>query len=171
MQTTSVKLHSLRYADAPHLPGGGSLRRRQPRAATARHAVHMGGPTWLPIYFFTLVGAYKYGWRVGLLTALASPLLNSVLFGMPLPAMLPAIVLKSLLLAGAAGFAARTLPPRLAAAARGRRARLSGRAGSLGEGPSQAALLAAAQDFRIGLPGMLLQVVGGWAVIHLVIRR
>ena len=107
----------------------------------------MGGPTWLPIYFFTLVGAYKYGWRVGLLTALASPLLNSVLFGMPLPAMLPAIVLKSLLLAGAAGFAA----------ARFRRASLP--------------LLAAAQDFRIGLPGMLLQVVGGWAVIHLVIRR
>ena len=32
-------------------------------------------------------------------------------------------------------------------------------------------LLAAAQDFRIGLPGMLLQIGGGWAVIHLVIRR
>ena len=33
------------------------------------HTVHLGGPTWLPIYFFTLIGAYKYGWRVGLLTA------------------------------------------------------------------------------------------------------
>ena len=37
------------------------------------HLVPQGGPTWLPIYFFTLVGAYKYGWKVGLLTALASP--------------------------------------------------------------------------------------------------
>ena len=37
------------------------------------HLVPQGGVTWLPIYFFTLVGAYKYGWRVGLLTALASP--------------------------------------------------------------------------------------------------
>lgn len=31
------------------------------------HLVPQGGVTWLPIYFFTLVGAYKYGWRVGLL--------------------------------------------------------------------------------------------------------
>ena len=38
------------------------------------HLVQLGGPTMLPIYFFTLVGAYKYGWRAGLLTALASPL-------------------------------------------------------------------------------------------------
>ncbi|MDE7073952.1 MAG: ECF transporter S component, partial [Odoribacter sp.] len=29
------------------------------------HLVPQGGITWLPIYFFTLVGAYKYGWRVG----------------------------------------------------------------------------------------------------------
>lgn len=47
------------------------------------HLVPNGGMTWLPIYFFTLVGAFKYGWRVGLLTAIASPLVNSVLFGMP----------------------------------------------------------------------------------------
>ena len=37
------------------------------------HLVQLGGPMMLPIYFFTLVGAYKYGWRTGLLTALASP--------------------------------------------------------------------------------------------------
>ena len=23
------------------------------------HTVHFGGPTWLPIYLFTLIGAYK----------------------------------------------------------------------------------------------------------------
>ena len=27
------------------------------------HLVPQGGVTWLPIYFFTLVGAYKYGWE------------------------------------------------------------------------------------------------------------
>ena len=106
MQTTSVKLHSLRYADARTYLAAALFVAGNLALPQLCHAVHMGGPTWLPIYFFTLVGAYKYGWRVGLLTALASPLLNSVLFGMPLPAMLPAIVLKSLLLAGAAGFAA-----------------------------------------------------------------
>ena len=61
----------------------------------------------LPIYFFTLVGAYKYGWRTGLLTALASPLVNAALFGMPAVTALPAILVKSALLAGAAGYAAR----------------------------------------------------------------
>lgn len=61
----------------------------------------------LPIYFFTLVGAYKYGWRTGLLTALASPLVNAALFGMPAVTALPAILAKSALLAGAAGYAAR----------------------------------------------------------------
>lgn len=36
-----------------------------------------GGLIFLPIYFFTLIGAYKYGAKVGLLTALLSPLINS----------------------------------------------------------------------------------------------
>ena len=66
------------------------------------HLVPRGGMIWLPIYFFTLIGAYKYGWKVGLLTAIASTLLNSILFGMPSPVVLPAILLKSLLLAVAA---------------------------------------------------------------------
>ena len=70
------------------------------------HLIPQGGITWLPIYFFTLVGAYKFGWKVGLLTAVLSPVLNSLLFGMPLPAALPAILLKSVLLAVAAGWAA-----------------------------------------------------------------
>ena len=39
------------------------------------HLVPAGGPTLLPIYFFTLIAAYKYGFKVGLLTALLSPLL------------------------------------------------------------------------------------------------
>lgn len=47
------------------------------------HLVPMGGPTLLPIYFFTLIAAYKFGFRVGLLTALLSPVINHLLFGMP----------------------------------------------------------------------------------------
>ena len=41
------------------------------------HLIPQGGITWLPIYFFTLIGAYKYGWKVGLLTGVLSPILNS----------------------------------------------------------------------------------------------
>ena len=106
METTTVKLYSLRYGEAKTylfalLFAVGDIALPQ-----LCHTVEMGGPTWLPIYFFTLVGAYKYGWRVGLLTAVVSPVVNSVLFGMPAPAALPAIMLKSILLAGIAGYAA-----------------------------------------------------------------
>ena len=86
------------------------------------HLVHLGGPTWLPIYFFTLVGAYKYGWKAGLLTAVASPVVNSLLFGMPATAELPAILLKSVLLAVFAGL---PLPQSHLAPALGRSAGLS----------------------------------------------
>lgn len=134
------------------------------------HLVRLGGPTWLPIYFFTLVGAYKFGWRVGLLTAVLSPLANSLCFGMPVPAVLPAILAKSMLLALAAGFAA----------ARFRRASLPlllgvvltyQLLGSLAEWALTGSLLAATQDFRLGLPGMAVQLFGGWAVINRLIRR
>ena len=123
-----------------------------------------GGPMLLPIYSFTLVAAYKYGWNVGLLTAVASPLVNSALFAMPAPALLPAILTKSLLLAAAAGFAARKF----------RRVSLLlllgvvlfyQVIGSAAEWGLTGSLAAALQDFRIGIPGMLLQILGGYFFI------
>ena len=68
------------------------------------HLVPQGGLVWLPIYFFTLVAAYKFGLTAGLLTAIASPVVNSLLFGMPAAASLPIILIKSVLLAVAAAF-------------------------------------------------------------------
>lgn len=134
------------------------------------HLIHQGGTTWLPIYFFTLVAAYKYGWRVGLLTALLSPCVNSALFGMPPAAALPAITLKSVLLAGAAGWAAarfrRASLPLLAGVVLAYQA-----TGTLGEWGMSGSLHTALQDFRMGIPGMLLQVFGGWAFINYVIRK
>ena len=134
------------------------------------HLVPQGGVTWLPIYFFTLVGAYKYGWKVGLLTALVSPLVNSALFGMPAVAVLPAVLLKSVLLAVAAGYAA----------TRFRKASLVllvgvvlfyQIVGTLGEWMLEGSFYVALQDFRIGLPGMLMQVLGGWLFINHIIRK
>ena len=134
------------------------------------HLAHLGGPTWLPIYFFTLIGAYKYGWRVGLLTALASPLVNALWFGMPAVAALPAILLKSVLLAVAAGWAAQRFG----------RVRLWILAavvlayqtlGTLGEWAMGDTFYEAVQDFRLGLPGMLVQVVGGYLVIRFLLKK
>ena len=129
------------------------------------HLVPQGGVTWLPIYFFTLIAAYRYGWRVGLLTAVASPLVNSLIFGMPAVAGLPAIILKSVLLASAAGYTAyrfrRVSLLLLTEVVLGYQL-----IGTLGEWALTGDFFLTCQDFRIGIPGMLTQIIGGWAVIN-----
>ena len=73
MQTTSVKLYAWRYDEAKTYLAAALFVLGNLALPQLFHLVPRGGIVWLPIYFFTLVGAYKYGWRVGLLTALASP--------------------------------------------------------------------------------------------------
>ena len=136
MKTSSVTFYSTGYREtrtylAAALFAAGNIVLPQ-----LCHLVQLGGPTMLPIYFFTLVGAYKYGWRTGLLTALASPLVNAALFGMP-----AAVVLFYQIV------------------------------GSAGEWALTGSFTAAVQDFRIVIPGMLLQVFGGYLFIKYVIRK
>ncbi|MBO5881157.1 MAG: ECF transporter S component [Paraprevotella sp.] len=131
------------------------------------HLIPQGGVTWLPIYFFTLVGAYKYGWKVGLLTALASPLINHLMFGMPALAMLPAIIMKSTILALSAGWMAHrfqkvTWWTLLAVIL------IYQGLGTLGEWGLTGSWQTALQDFRIGLPGMALQLIGGYTLLNLI---
>ena len=78
--------------------------------------------------------------------------------------MLPAILLKSVLLAVAAGWAAHrfnriSLPILLAVVL------FYQVAGTLGEWVMVGSFFQAVQDFRIGLPGMAMQVAGGYALI------
>jgi len=124
----------------------------------------------LPIYFFTLIAAYKYGLRVGLLTALLSPLINSVLFGMPPAAALPIITIKGVLLAGAAAWMARRSKGAslLALIAVVLAYQL---AGGLIEWAMTGSLASALQDWKLGWPGMALQAVGGWLMINLLLRK
>ena len=128
------------------------------------HLVPQGGPTLLPIYFFTLIGAYKFGLRVGLLTALLSPLLNSVLFGMPALSVLPVLIVKSGLLALAASVVAR----------RSQQITILGLfsvvffyqlVGTAFEWAWCGDFTLAVQDFRIGIPGLLLQWFGGYLLL------
>lgn len=170
MQTAQIRLYSLGFGNVRTYIMAFAFVAANIVLPQLCHMVPQGGATWLPIYFFTLVGAYKYGWKVGLLTALASPLVNSLLFGMPVAAALPAITLKSSVLAVLAGFAA----------ARFRHASLALLAvvvagyqiiGTLGEWAMCGSLSAAMQDFRIGLPGMLLQIFAGWFILNRILRQ
>lgn len=128
------------------------------------HLAALGGPTWLPIYFFTLIGSYRYGWRVGLLIALASPTVNSMLFGMPSIHVLPPILLKSILLA----FSAALIGQRWHIASLlsvGFAVIVYQTLGSIGEWAMTGSLTTALQDVKIGLPGIFLQIFGGWAIL------
>ncbi|MDR2429766.1 MAG: hypothetical protein LBD14_02510 [Puniceicoccales bacterium] len=62
------------------------------------HLVPHGGQIFLPLYLFTLIATLAHGWRAGLLTAVATPLLNHILFAMPPAIVLPPILAKSLLI-------------------------------------------------------------------------
>lgn len=134
------------------------------------HLIPNGGLIFLPIYFFTLIGAYKYGWQVGLLTAILSPLINSLLFGMPPSAMLPSILMKSTLLALIAAYVAHrshevSIPMLLLVV-------LSYQLiGSLTESIFHGSLLVGFQDFRMGFPGMLIQVVGGYLILKYLMKK
>ena len=128
------------------------------------HLVPNGGLILLPIYFFTLIAAYKYGFTVGLLTAVFSPLVNHILFDMPAMAVLPEILIKSTVLALAAASAARyfgkvsLLGIVLAVLA-------YQVVGTLAEWALVKDFFVAIQDFRIGIPGMLIQIFGGYALL------
>ena len=134
------------------------------------HLIPQGGLMLLPIYFFTLIAAYKYGLRVGLLTAVLSPLVNSVLFGMPAAAALPIITIKGVLLAGAASWMA----------SRSKGASLLALisvvlgyqlVGGLIEWAMTSSLASALQDWKLGWPGMAIQAIGGWLVLNHLLRK
>ena len=87
-----------------------------------------------------------------------------------MPAVLPAILLKSVLLAIAAGWAAqrfgRISIPVLVGVVLTYQA-----VGTLGEWMYIGNFYNAVQDFRIGIPGMCLQVFGGYLFIRYLIRK
>ncbi len=127
------------------------------------HLIPNGGLMLLPIYFFTLIGAYKCGWKVGLLTAVLSPLVNCALFGMPPVASLPAILVKSITLAIAAAVIARKMRFSIWSVAL---AVLSYQIiGMTFEFIMTGDFFYALQDVRIGWPGIAIQIVGGYFLL------
>ena len=128
------------------------------------HLVPDGGKMLLPIYFFSLIASYKFGIRIGLITALLSPLCNHLLFGMPPIGALPVLLIKSSLLAIAAAWIAQ----------RSKKVSLLLIAvtviayqfiGSIAEYIISGSLPMALQDITLGFPGMIIQIVFGWLIL------
>ena len=170
MQTTSIKLYALNFTQAKTYIVAALFILGNIALPQLCHLVPQGGMILLPIYFFTLIGAYKYGWRVGLLTAVLSPIINHLLFGMPAAAVLAPILVKSTILALTAGYVAQNFQKAtitlLALVVLAYQI-----AGGLFEWAWTGSLVAALQDFRLGLAGMALQIFGGYAFIKYLIRK
>jgi hypothetical protein len=128
------------------------------------HLVPQGGIIFSPLSLVIMAGAYKLGWRVGLLAALASPLVNHLITGMPAMSVLPVMTLKLAVLALVAGFTAQhfrraTIPLLIGVVL------LTELLGGLGELALMGGIDATIQDFTVGWPGMLLQIVGTYLIV------
>ena len=128
------------------------------------HLIPQGGVIFSPLSLVILAGAYKFGWKTGLLAALASPLVNHAITGLPAWEVLPVMTLKLAVLAMVAGLAAQrfktvNLPLLIGVIL------VSKAIGCLGEFILTGGIAATIADFTIGWPGLLLQVFGTWIIL------
>jgi hypothetical protein len=134
----------------------------------AVHSVPQGGLIFLPIFFFTLVAGYRFGFAAGALTAVASPLVNYALTGMPPSEMLATVLVQGLLIAAIAaslGSRARLNPWLLLLAA------ISMQLVGFGLGLARGGSVGAGLDvLRLGIPGVAIIAFGGYAAIRLLER-
>jgi hypothetical protein len=131
------------------------------------HLIPQGGIIFAPLSFVILAGAYKFGWKTGLLAALASPLVNHAITGMPVWGVMPVMTLKLAVIALVAGLAAQhfktiSLPLVITVVL------VSMAFGALGELAITGGIAATISDVTIGWPGILLQIFGTWLIIKYV---
>lgn len=131
------------------------------------HLIPQGGIIFAPLSFVILAGAYKFGWKTGLLAALASPLINHAITGMPAWEVMPVMTLKLAVIALVAGLAAQrfqTVNLLLIMAV----VLVSMVLGALGELVLTGGIAATISDITVGWPGILLQIFGTWLIIKYV---
>ena len=131
------------------------------------HLIPQGGVIFSPLSLVILTGAYKFGWKTGLLAAVLSPLVNHLITGLPAWDVLQVMTLKLVILAMVAGLAAQhfktvSLPLLIGVVL------VSEAIGCLGELLLTGGIEATIADFTIGWPGLLMQVIGAWLILKFV---
>ena len=81
--TTNVKLYGLNYAEVRTYLWAAAFVAANLVLPRLFHLIPQGGIIFAPLSFVILAGAYKLGWKTGLLAALASPVVNNLVFGLP----------------------------------------------------------------------------------------
>ena len=161
---TSVRLYTLSYDEVKTYVWAAVFVACNMVLPQVFHLIPQGGIVFAPLSLVILAGAYKLGWKTGLLAAMASPLVNNLVFGLPAWGVLQVMMLKLVVLALAAGLTAqyfrRVSLPLLAGVVLASEA-----IGGLGELLLTGGISATVQDFTIGWPGLLLQVIGTYFII------
>lgn len=130
------------------------------------HLIPQGGIIFSPLSLVILSGAYKFGWKTGLLAALLSPSVNHLLTGMPATEVLPVMTMKLAVLAVIAGLTAQyfkkaSLPIIIGVVL------VCKAVECVGELLLTGGIEATVTDFTMGWPGLLLQVFGTWLLLKL----
>lgn len=134
------------------------------------HLIPQGGIIFAPLSLVILAGAYKFGWKTGLMAAVATPLVNNLVFGLPVWGVLQVMMVKLVILALVAGLTAQwfnkvTLPLLIGVVL------ASEALGALAELLLTGGIAATIQDFTVGWPGLLLQVFCTYLIIHGLARK
>lgn len=130
------------------------------------HLIPQGGIIFSPLSLVIMAGAYKFGWRAALLAAVASPIVNHLLFGMPAVNVMTLMAVKLSLLAIIAGLAAHYFKSVNLLILVG--VVLTTKAFEfLAEYILTGNVTATVADFTIGWPGLLLQVFGTYAILKI----
>ena len=118
------------------------------------HLIPQGGIIFSPLSLVILAGAYKFGWKTGLLAALLSPIVNHLITGMPATEVLSVMTAQR--------FKTVSLPLLIGVIL------VSKAIGCLGELAITGGIAATIQDFTVGWPGLMLQVFGAWLILKYV---
>lgn len=170
MNATTVRLYTLNYDEAKTYMWAAIFVACNLILPQVFHLIPQGGIIFSPLSLVILVGAYKFGWKTGLLAAILSPLVNHVLTGMPATEVMGVMTMKLGVLALVAGLAAQhfktlSLPMLLGVVL------VCKAIEALGELLLTGGISATIADFTIGWPGLLLQIVGGYLIIKYLLNK
>ena len=89
MEATTVRLYALNYDEAKTYMWAAVFIVCNLALPQLFHLIPQGGIIFSPLSLVILAGAYKFGWKTGLLAALLSPTVNHLITGMPAMEILP----------------------------------------------------------------------------------
>ncbi len=133
------------------------------------HTIPQGGMIFLPLFFFTLVAAYSEGLLLGVLVAIASPLINHALTGMPMLVMLPSVLFKSIFIAVVASSVAHYLK-KISLPAIIFMVVAMQVLGGLFDYVMTGNLERAIGSLKMGVPGMIIMAVGGYVLLRIIAK-